>query len=281
MYGYIYLITNNINGKLYVGKHKYDKPELDKYYIASGILITEAIKKYGLNNFSREIIDLADSDVELNQKEIYWIKKKNSKIPNGYNLTEGGDGITNMSDEIKLKISTTKLNQNIHLTEDHKNKISNALKNTIRTDTWCKNISNSLKQKEGITKHAQEAWLKAHKDKLTYTNGVDVIYLNKDEQPPEGYLHYSKKGYNKLMKLCARISKKEFKTHYNNSSLRDTAKHFNLTKYEVEMLREYYSIELHSKADSIKYSNLKNYGVENVFQLNETKTKIKESKKLK
>lgn len=51
MYGYIYLITNKINGKQYVGKHKYNKPELDPNYITSGIIINEAIEKYSLDNF--------------------------------------------------------------------------------------------------------------------------------------------------------------------------------------------------------------------------------------
>ena len=50
MFGYIYKITNKINGKIYVGKHKYDKPEIDESYWCSGSYIMRSINKYGIEN---------------------------------------------------------------------------------------------------------------------------------------------------------------------------------------------------------------------------------------
>jgi hypothetical protein len=96
----IYKITNLINNKIYVGKDKNDDP---KYY-GSGILIKKAIKKYGKQNFKKKIIEQIDNIKLFNEKEVYWIKKLNSKVPNGYNLTDGGDGVINPPKNIIKKM---------------------------------------------------------------------------------------------------------------------------------------------------------------------------------
>lgn len=90
MYGYIYKTTNIINNKIYVGQHKAPK-FMGRRYLGSGILLTEAIKKYGRKNFICELLDTAETFKELNQKEILWISKldaTNSAI--GYNISPGG-----------------------------------------------------------------------------------------------------------------------------------------------------------------------------------------------
>ena len=83
-FGYIYLTTNLINGKIYIGKRQ--KSTFDQNYYGSGTVLEQALIKYGKENFKREILDWAYSLEELNEKECYWIKKynaKNKKI--GYN----------------------------------------------------------------------------------------------------------------------------------------------------------------------------------------------------
>ena len=104
----IYKITNLLNGKIYVGKDS--KNDL-KYY-GSGIFIRRAISKYGIDNFSKEIIQFCDSLDELNEMEKHWIKKLNSRNPViGYNISEGGEGfnLKNLPnyDEIKEKMSNS------------------------------------------------------------------------------------------------------------------------------------------------------------------------------
>lgn len=86
----IYKITNKINNKIYVGKFGRPMCEFKTYY-GSGTIIKRAILKYGLENFTKEIIDTATTTPELNEKEIYWISKLDAKNV-GYNLTDGGDG---------------------------------------------------------------------------------------------------------------------------------------------------------------------------------------------
>ena len=84
----IYEIKNKINGKSYIGQHSSN--ELGSYW-GSGKLIKRAIEKYGLDNFERSILDRCSTKEELNEREKYWIKEKDS-INSGYNLTEGGTG---------------------------------------------------------------------------------------------------------------------------------------------------------------------------------------------
>lgn len=92
----IFKITNKINNKIYIGKDSRNR----KSYYGSGTLINFAIKKYGIENFDKEIIDTANTLEELNQKEIYWIDFYNSTSVNfGYNILPGGEGGNPYTDE--------------------------------------------------------------------------------------------------------------------------------------------------------------------------------------
>ena len=88
----IYKIQNLINGKVYIGQsinierrfhqHKYDDSQ--------NSVIHRAIKKYGIENFSFEVIEECNYK-DLDEREIFWIKYYNSSNKNnGYNLTLGG-----------------------------------------------------------------------------------------------------------------------------------------------------------------------------------------------
>lgn len=72
--GVIYKTTNLVNGKIYIGLDT----KLKDTYLGSGLYIGRAIKKYGRENFKREIIDQADNYEDLQNKEIFWIKKFNA-----------------------------------------------------------------------------------------------------------------------------------------------------------------------------------------------------------
>jgi group I intron endonuclease len=85
---FIYKVTNKLNGKMYIGKSKYN---VSTYY-GSGLRITYAIKKYGKENFEKSILEEC-LDIESSCKEIQWITKFNSTDPAiGYNISKGGDG---------------------------------------------------------------------------------------------------------------------------------------------------------------------------------------------
>ncbi len=86
----IYKITNLITSKIYIGQDSKNRSG----YFGSGIYIKRAIKKYGLINFSKEILQHCKTIDELNLAEIFWINKLNSIDPNvGYNIAKGGNSV--------------------------------------------------------------------------------------------------------------------------------------------------------------------------------------------
>ena len=95
MRGFIYKITNTINGKSYIGQTIQNVKERFYQHCAtkcskavSNMAIHRAIKKYGKSNFTVEVIEEIGS-ANLNDRERYWIKYYNS-YNNGYNSTKGG-----------------------------------------------------------------------------------------------------------------------------------------------------------------------------------------------
>ena len=84
MFYTVYKITNKINGKYYIGKHQ--TTNLDDGYMGSGKLLKLAIKKYGIDNFTKEILFVFDNEQEMNDKE----KELVVVSEESYNLCEGG-----------------------------------------------------------------------------------------------------------------------------------------------------------------------------------------------
>lgn len=151
MYGYIYKITNKINGKIYIGQHsKSDNSleKLDESYWGSGIKITKAIKKYGKEAFTMEIVCWCNSLEELNDREKYYITTLNcSNDTIGYNIAEGGSAgnlISGYSEKEKAahysKIS--KGNKEAWENPEIRDKYLDAFQN--RGQSWRNNISEAL-----------------------------------------------------------------------------------------------------------------------------------------
>jgi hypothetical protein len=88
MYYIIYKITNQINGKYYIGRHS--TKNINDSYMGSGIGIKNAIKKYGVDNFTKEIIAMARSTEELWELEKEIVNEDVVKDPMSYNNAYGG-----------------------------------------------------------------------------------------------------------------------------------------------------------------------------------------------
>lgn len=86
MFYTVYKITNIINGKYYIGKHQ--TTNLDDGYMGSGKILKRAILKYGIANFTKEILNIFETEEEMNakEKELVVISEET------YNLCEGGKG---------------------------------------------------------------------------------------------------------------------------------------------------------------------------------------------
>lgn len=91
MYGYVYVTTNLINGKKYIGQHT--SSEFDPNYKGSGTYLWNAINKYGWDNFIVEMMCSCFSKEELNSEEIFLIDYFNAAASTEYyNIASGGQG---------------------------------------------------------------------------------------------------------------------------------------------------------------------------------------------
>ena len=90
MFYTIYKITNNLNGKIYIGKHQ--TSDINDDYMGSGKILLQAIKKYGLENFKKEILYIFSNELEMNQKERELVTEEFCKSTSTYNLNPGGKG---------------------------------------------------------------------------------------------------------------------------------------------------------------------------------------------
>ena len=88
-YYIIYMLTNKVNGKRYIGQHGTNN--LDDGYMGTGVLIRKEIRKYGKENFTKEILCYCKDRYEASEKEREYIEKYGT-YADGYNLAKGGEG---------------------------------------------------------------------------------------------------------------------------------------------------------------------------------------------
>lgn len=90
IYFIVYQVQNKINGKVYIGAHK--TTNLDDVYMGSGTYLNRAISKYGLENFTKEILFVFDTSSEMYEKEAELVDRKFLAEGNTYNIKLGGNG---------------------------------------------------------------------------------------------------------------------------------------------------------------------------------------------
>lgn len=176
---YLYEIKNNVNGKIYIGVHRTN--DLNDGYMGSGSLLNRAKEKYGIENFSKTILQTFDNEEQMFQKEREIVNETFLLRDDVYNLKLGGDGgwdFINSDDtirkersertkgsgnsffgkthsqEVKQKLAecATKQWSGVKKTEDHKLKISKALTGVPLSEERKKNIS--------LAKKGKPAWNK-------------------------------------------------------------------------------------------------------------------------
>jgi hypothetical protein len=142
----IYQITNELNGKIYIGKHQ--TTNLNDRYYGSGKFIRSAMKKYGKENFTKEILFVFDTEEEMNTKEKELITEEFVSRKDTYNAGIGGEG----GPHFKGKKHGSYMKE-ISSSVDHRKKISEGLKEHYKDNAaWNKGQTISSNQKDKISK---------------------------------------------------------------------------------------------------------------------------------
>lgn len=110
MKSYVYCITCLVNGKRYVGKANdpvgrwRDHLKVVRNVDSAGLVIHQAIRKHGEENFKFEVVSEHETEKEAFEAERCLIREWGT-MDHGYNLNEGGEGGFNPSDETRAKLS--------------------------------------------------------------------------------------------------------------------------------------------------------------------------------
>lgn len=162
MYYIIYKTINLINLKFYIGMHRTEN--LDDKYLGSGEAICNAIKKYGKENFKREILYFYETEEEMinKEKEILSLKfiKENKKLC--YNIATGGfggDSITNHPNRKEIIKKISESHKGHVVSEETKEKMSKSSKGK---QSWIKGKTHS---EETRKKLSENNWNKKHSGK--------------------------------------------------------------------------------------------------------------------
>ena len=156
--GYIYKIINIKNQKIYIGQTTKQRPT-DRFsqhkYLAfhpqqekSISYLHRAMKSDGIDNFKFEIIEQVNN-LLLDEREKYWIKQYNSLIPNGYNLTIGGQGTPGFSRPQSQEERNKKGNSIKKYYQNHpqaREKASQRIKELWKDPKYRKKVINSNKK---------------------------------------------------------------------------------------------------------------------------------------
>jgi hypothetical protein len=176
---YIYRITNMVNGKTYIGQHKYNK--VNDGYFGSGKILKQSIRKYGKENFKKEIlISKIPSRQYADKAEINLIAIERKHHKGQYNIVDGGEGFRGKHTiDTRRKIGIAQKGNNHALGKNlgNKNALGNRLSESVR-----KRMGESRKgnTNNGITLircietdeiHRTREWIK-----LGFQNAYQVAY---------------------------------------------------------------------------------------------------------
>lgn len=143
---YIYLITNKLNGKTYVGQHKVETLKKDSYF-GSGIYLKRAIDKYGQENFEKTVLKYCETREQADFLEKKYISFYRLGGFAEYNIADGGEGGKTWDQHGVPKSEIQKINQSRTMKEKYRNGLLQApYKGETRSSTHKKNISVGTKK---------------------------------------------------------------------------------------------------------------------------------------
>lgn len=169
-YGYVYKITNLLNGKWYIGSRRCNRNDngLNDGYLGSGVAIKRAINKYGKKYFSKEILCYCEDAYEFEALMLQELDAAGDN--NSYNLTNDGQGIAGYkhTDAAKDKISKSskgnKFREGCVLSEKHKQSLIKSNTGRKPSESTCEAISKANKGKQYRLGHKSS---QEHKNRIS------------------------------------------------------------------------------------------------------------------
>lgn len=195
MRGFIYKITNNVNGKVYIGQTIQTIKERFYQHCATkcsdsvlNMAIHRAIKKYGKSNFTIEVIEEVDKDF-LNDREKFWIEYYNS-YNNGYNSTIGGQDSSTHCKELDTESIIKEYNSGKSL---------RSIGNTFKVD---KQTIKDLLIRNNITLRTTRSYKLSQTDRLSIIedvkSGIDRKLIMAKWSISKSYLSQLINGYRRI-----------------------------------------------------------------------------------
>lgn len=174
----IYRLTNKVNGKVYIGVTNNLKKRMREHsYALNDYLISKAIRKYGWESFTCEVIDQTNIEREAYEVlEPRHIAEHHSNDPSiGYNLTEGGQGMTGyvFSEETRRKMREAKIGKKQD-SESIRKRAESLKGRTVSKDTRRK-ISEKLK---GNQNFSGKTVSEDHRRKIGDANAKEWVFID-------------------------------------------------------------------------------------------------------
>lgn len=195
MYYYLYQITNNLNGNIYVGVHATDN--LDDGYMGSGKRLNTAKKKYGKENFTKEILQFFDNSDEMFLREAEIVNIEFVSRRDTYNIKEGGLGNSShdsltlwKNEEYRNKVISKSLSkfwndpehkaklQKIYQSDSYKEKLRAATKISSNYPDKILKTSISSKERWSDPDYKENMSIKTQ----TFMKGTKVVHHNELKQ---------------------------------------------------------------------------------------------------
>jgi group I intron endonuclease len=186
----IYLITNNVNGKQYVGQTVQTLPQRWSRHGYGAQPIARAIRKYGKVSFSIKELERCDSQEQLDERETYWARTLGTFSQKGYNLRTGkGRGVA--SPEVGRKISAA--NKGRKFSKTHR---LNLRKSHLGIPLSSKRVADMRERMRGVPPSASVRLASSRKNAKTYIlrnpQGETIEVLNLKRFCKKNNLHYPK-----------------------------------------------------------------------------------------
>jgi len=166
---FVYLITNKITGKQYVGQTAHTVEQRWKEHLKASkrgniYYFHKSIRKYGSDAFEVKTLHICINKEELDFVEMFYISFLGTKIPMGYNSTDGGEGTIGLrvSEETRKKLSKANLGK--IPSEETLAKMSTSQRGKKKTAETKKKLSESLKGNTNGSFTAGKAWTDEHRE---------------------------------------------------------------------------------------------------------------------